>query len=61
MENIETIQELDNKINEIKLKMEKAGTDTVETWTKITGYARPVSQWNLGKKEEYKDRREYNI
>lgn len=58
MENIET---LDNKIDEIKLKMENAGANTAEIYQKITGYARPVSQWNLGKKVEYSDRREYNM
>ncbi|MBV1768620.1 MAG: anaerobic ribonucleoside-triphosphate reductase, partial [Candidatus Desulforudis sp.] len=24
--------------------------------TRIVGYYRPISQWNEGKKEEYKDR-----
>lgn len=58
---MDDVKELENKIGEVKLKMENAGNDTAEIYQKITGYARPVSNWNVGKKEEYKDRREYNI
>lgn len=27
-----------------------------ERYSRIVGYLRPVSQWNKGKKQEYKDR-----
>ena len=30
-----------------------------EVYSRIVGYLRPVSQWNKGKKEEYKDRINY--
>ncbi|MFA6160119.1 MAG: anaerobic ribonucleoside-triphosphate reductase [Parcubacteria group bacterium] len=30
-----------------------------EVYSRIVGYIRPVSQWNAGKAEEYKDRKEY--
>jgi ribonucleoside-triphosphate reductase len=33
----------------------------VELYSRIAGYYRPVRQWNLGKQEEYKDRKEYLI
>jgi len=36
------------------------GAET-EVWSRITGYYRPVKNWNAGKTQEYKDRREYNI
>lgn len=58
---MDEVKELENKISEVKLKMENAGNNTAEIYQKITGYARPVSQWNLGKKVEYSDRREYNM
>ncbi|MDQ7790114.1 MAG: anaerobic ribonucleoside-triphosphate reductase, partial [Clostridia bacterium] len=29
---------------------------TTEVYTRIVGYYWPISQWNEGKKEEYKDR-----
>jgi len=30
-----------------------------EVYSRVVGYIRPVQQWNKGKKEEYKDRKEY--
>lgn len=30
-----------------------------EVYSRIVGYLRPVKQWNIGKKEEYADRKEY--
>jgi len=32
-----------------------------EVYSRITGYYRPVSNWNDGKSQEYKDRKVYNI
>ncbi len=32
-----------------------------EVYSRITGYYRPVQNWNEGKSEEYKDRKLYNI
>ena len=35
--------------------------EPTEVWSRITGYYRPVQNWNAGKTQEYKDRREYNL
>ena len=32
-----------------------------EVYSRIVGYLRPVNQWNPGKQEEYKDRKNYNV
>lgn len=32
-----------------------------EIYSRVVGYYRPVSQWNNGKKSEYKDRMEYKM
>ena len=40
--------------------MEKCGEKT-EVYSRVTGYFRPVSNWNKGKKEEFKDRKTYDI
>lgn len=32
-----------------------------EIWSRITGYYRPVQNWNEGKAQEYKERKEYDI
>ncbi|MDO4198288.1 MAG: ribonucleoside triphosphate reductase [Erysipelotrichaceae bacterium] len=38
----------------------KCGKRT-EVWSRITGYYRPVQNWNDGKVQEFKQRKEYNI
>ena len=40
--------------------MEKCGEKT-EVYSRVTGYFRPVSNWNKGKKEEFKDRKTYEV
>lgn len=30
-----------------------------EVYSRVCGYLRPVQQWNCGKKQEYKERKEY--
>ncbi len=35
--------------------------ETTEVYSRITGYYRPVQNWNDGKRQEYADRLEYNI
>lgn len=34
---------------------------TCEVWSRITGYYRPVQNWNDGKVQEFKDRQEYQV
>ncbi len=40
--------------------MAKCGSKC-EIYSRVTGYMRPVRSWNKGKREEFKDRRAYNI
>ena len=40
---------------EVKKKQE------CEIYSRIVGYLSPVSEWNKGKKEEFKQRQEYDI
>ena len=35
--------------------------EPAEVYSRITGYYRPVQNWNAGKTKEYHDRKEYNI
>ncbi len=32
-----------------------------EIWTRVMGYHRPVSEWNIGKKQEFADRQPYKL
>lgn len=33
----------------------------VETWSRVCGFFRPVSNFNFGKQEEFMERKEYKI
>ena len=35
--------------------------ESAEVYSRITGYYRPVQNWNVGKTQEYKERKEYVI
>ena len=35
--------------------------ENAEVYSRITGYYRPVQNWNVGKSQEYKDRLTYNV
>jgi hypothetical protein len=43
-----------------KSKVLKNFRDT-EVYSRVVGYIRPVKQFNVGKKQEYEDRKEYVI
>jgi ribonucleoside-triphosphate reductase len=32
-----------------------------EVYSRVVGYFRPVADWNIGKKQEFKDRKNYQI
>ena len=32
-----------------------------EVYSRVTGYVRPVSNWNKGKREEFKDRKMFDL
>lgn len=40
--------------------MSKCGKCT-EVYSRVTGYFRPVSSWNKGKQEEFKERKAYDV
>lgn len=35
--------------------------ERVEVYSRVVGFFRPVQDWNKGKKEEFGDRKEYEI
>ncbi len=35
--------------------------EKTEVYSRVCGYFRPVSNWNKGKREEFKDRKEYKV
>ncbi len=40
--------------------MPKCGKET-EVYSRVTGYFRPVKNWNRGKQQEFADRKTFNV
>ena len=47
---------LEKKLEELKYKLEKVKGEKCKIWTRVMGYHRPVSEFNKGKKSEFKER-----
>jgi anaerobic ribonucleoside-triphosphate reductase len=56
---METIEQLQEKIDNLKIELEKVkGTET-EVYDRIVGYYRAITNWNPGKREEQKQKIRY--
>lgn len=42
------------------MNMQEVCGKVCEVYSRVSGYYRPVSNWNKGKQEEFKDRTTYN-
>lgn len=42
---------------EKEIKLEDSERQPCENWTRVMGYFRPVSEFNIGKKSEYAERK----
>ena len=43
------------------LAMQIKCAEKTEVYSRVCGFFRPVQQWNKGKKEEFRERREYVV
>ena len=43
------------------IRSDKVAKQKCEVYSRVVGYLSPVSEWNKGKKEEFKQRKEYKI
>lgn len=48
---------MENKMSIDEVKLEDKERQPCEVWTRVMGYHRPVSEFNKGKKEEFKERK----
>jgi glutaredoxin len=48
--------EIDKEISRLKDELKHVEGSTTEVYARIVGYYRSVKNWNIGKKEEYKER-----
>ncbi|MDR2399120.1 MAG: anaerobic ribonucleoside-triphosphate reductase [Endomicrobium sp.] len=54
-----TVNEIQEKINELKAQRDSVEGTKCEVYSRVVGYLRPVSLWNEGKREEFKIRKTY--
>ena len=43
-------------LNQTEIKLVDSERQPCEVWTRVMGYFRPVSEYNIGKKSEYSER-----
>jgi len=55
------MESLKTKDEAQKLHIAKVKQMPTEVYSRVVGYFRPVSNWNEGKKEEFKDRKEFKL
>lgn len=46
--------------NDVKIELKDSERQPCEIWTRVMGYHRPVDAWNIGKKQEFADRRYFD-
>lgn len=52
------MQAIDLKAEKMEtLELKDSERQPVEVWTRVMGYHRPISSYNIGKKGEYADRK----
>jgi anaerobic ribonucleoside-triphosphate reductase len=44
-----------------KKKTKKVIVVHCEVYSRVVGYYRPVKEWNVGKREEFKERKDFKI
>jgi anaerobic ribonucleoside-triphosphate reductase len=54
-----TINEVQKKIQELKLQKDSVEGAKCEVYSRVVGYLRPIASWNEGKREEFKTRKKY--
>ncbi len=50
---MKTIEEIDEKLNELRKELAAAKGLETEVYSRIVGYYRSVKNWNKGKKQEF--------
>lgn len=46
-------------MNEPEIKLEDHERQRCEVWSRVMGYHRPTVSWNIGKQQEWKDRKPF--
>ncbi len=47
---------VDKNGKDVEIRVEDNERQPVECWSRVMGYFRPTTSWNIGKKQEHEDR-----
>jgi len=61
LEQMEAREETSGKIKRLEEELKKIKGTPCEVFSRSVGYLRPVSQWNRGKQEEFKERKTFKV
>jgi len=56
-----SLEEIEKDLNEAREELSKVEGRNAEVYSRIVGYYRSVRNWNKGKREEYGERKLYNV
>lgn len=56
-----TLADIERELAELREELAHVEGTPTEVYTRIVGYYRSVRNWNIGKKEEYKERRLFTV
>jgi ribonucleoside-triphosphate reductase len=56
-----TLEEIDSELKEAREALTNVEGSTAEVYSRIVGYYRSVRNWNKGKREEYGERKLYDV
>ncbi|MFA6505569.1 MAG: anaerobic ribonucleoside-triphosphate reductase [Treponemataceae bacterium] len=56
-----TLEEIEKELTAAKVELGKAEGTPTEVYSRIVGYYRSVRNWNRGKREEYAERKLYDV
>ena len=49
------------EIERLKQELARVEGTKCEVYSRVVGYCRPVSQWNVGKQEEFRERKTFEV
>ncbi len=56
-----TTREIEARIRKLEAELANVKGTKCEVYSRVVGYLRPVGQWNVGKQEEFRERKTYNL
>ncbi len=58
---METLQEINKQIEELQEKYNNVKGKETTVYSRVVGYYQPVSNWNKGKRQEFEERKLFDL